>query len=518
MFGNLEVSYELDTLRLLSLGANLWNGNSKSTSERDVRMYDDAELLQYSYKTFDNGNYEFGSTGFNFDYQRSTGKKGEYFTLSYRFNQSPNDNDNISNAKDIQGTLPLNIRLNQWYDNSARTTEHSGQIDYTNPITDKHSIEAGLRYILRQNISKVNHYTLNDAGIWDPLPPSPNNDFEHISNIYAGYAGYALRLPKFGIRTGLRAEGTKQDVKFRRAENQNFDVDYYNVVPSATVSYQLKPTQQIRLGYNMRISRPSIWYLNPYVNDTDPFNISHGNPNLVPERSNSFNLNYSFFSPKYTLNVSASYSFVNNSIERYVIIKPENPEVRWHTYANIGSSQRTGLFVNAGWTPNRILRFNLNGGLNYVDMKSAQLGMSNYGLTGNTFMNAQITLPKDFRINANAMYMSGWLSLQGKQSAYYFAGLSVNKDFLEKKLTVSVSCQNPFSKYIKFTMSTHQAQIFESTYKVRMPVREARISVSYRFGTMKEAIKKVQRGITVDDVKSGGEGGGGGGVGGGMQQ
>ena len=47
-----------------------------------------------------------------------------------------------------------------------------------------------------------------------------------------------------------------------------------------------------------------------------------------------------------------------------------------------------------------------------------------------------------------------------------------------------------------------------------MPMREGRISVSYRFGTMKEAIKKVQRGITNDDVKSGGEGGAGGGVGG----
>jgi hypothetical protein len=45
-------------------------------------------------------------------------------------------------------------------------------------------------------------------------------------------------------------------------------------------------------------------------------------------------------------------------------------------------------------------------------------------------------------------------------------------------------------------------------------VREGRISISYRFGTMKEAIKKVQRGISNDDVKSGGDNssGGGGGI------
>ena len=517
MFGNLEASFEFDSLRLLSFGVNIWDGKQGMMSESAVKMFNKGGDMEYSYKSDGSGRYLFGSTGINLDYQRSTRKKGELLTFSYRFNNSPDGNETYSYARDITGEMPLYIRLNQWYDNSARTTEHTGQVDYTTPLTPKHTIETGLKYILRQNISNVKHYELDANGNWVQLPTSinsANSDFEHTSNIYAGYAGYAFKSAKFGFRTGLRAEGTKQDVKFRLDESKNFGIDYFNVVPSATVSYQLKPSQQLRLGYNLRIFRPSIWYLNPYVNDTDPYNISYGNPHLKPERSNSFNLNYSYFSPKYTVNASASYSFVNNSIERYSFIDADNPEVKQRTYDNIGRYQRAGAYLNVGWTPNKILRVTFNGGLNYAEMSSIELNVSNSGITGNCYINTQITLPKDFRINVYGMYYSGWIMLQGKQSGQYNTGLGVNKDFLQKKLTVSLMCSNPFNEYLSMN-SSMTTEFFISNSKYKYPVREARISVSYRFGSMKEGIKKIQRGISNDDVKGGGGEGGGGSTGGG---
>jgi outer membrane receptor protein involved in Fe transport len=517
MFGRLEASYEFDTLRLLSLGGNLWHGNSTNLSDMAVEMFKTEGDLVYSYKNDGESKFNYGSAGINLDYQRSTRKKDENITLSYRFSHNPDDNESRTYARDIKGDMPLYIRPSQRYDSDAKTVEHTGQIDYTNPITKKHSIEAGVKYILRQNISNVKQYEWDNNGQdWHQLPSTMNNDFEHISNIYAGYAGYSFKGTKAGFRTGLRAEGTKQEVQFKFAPQNNFDVDYFNLVPSVTASYQLKPTQQLRAGYNLRISRPSIWYLNPYVNDTDPYNISYGNPELKPEKSNSFNLNYSYFSPKYTLNVNATYSYVNNSIESYTYIDTASPEVKRQTYGNIGSSQRTGIYVNSGWTPTPKLRINFNGGVNYADMKANNDGLntSNSGLTGNCYINAQITLPKDFRINAGGMYMSGWVMLQGKQSSYYFVNFSANKDFLKKKLTVSLSCSNPFTKYLKIEMDTKNEGYFATHYKMLQPMREGRISISYRFGAMNEAIKKVQRSISNDDVKSGGGGGGeGGGVG-----
>ena len=510
MYGNLEASIEFDTLRLLSFGVNLYNGQSKSTSERAIEMFNNTGVQEYSYKTDGNGKSQYGSTGLSLDYQRSTRKKSELITFSYRFSHSPNGSESFTYARDITGEMPLYIRLNQWYDNNARTAEHTGQIDYTTPITPKHTIETGLKYILRLNLSNVSHYELDANKNWVELPSSinsANRDFEHISNIYAGYVGYAFKSAKYGFRTGLRAEGTQQEVKFRLDESKNFDVDYFNMVPSATVSYQLKPSQQLRLGYSLRIYRPSIWYLNPYVNDVDPYNISYGNPNLKPEKSNSFNLNYSFFSQKYTLNASVNYSYVNNSIERYSFIDPAKPEVRQSTYDNIGSRKQATAFLTAGWTPNTKLRFNLNGGLYYVDMHSPELGISRSGVFGMSYFNAQLTLPKDFRINAMVQYQGRFIMLQSQQSEIFFTNMALNKDFLKKKMTVSLSCNSPISKDLIIKSKT-TTEFFETNAKYYNPMREVRLSVSYRFGTMKEAIKKVQRGISNDDVKGGSDGGG----------
>jgi hypothetical protein len=153
-----------------------------------------------------------------------------------------------------------------------------------------------------------------------------------------------------------------------------------------------------------------------------------------------------------------------------------------------------------------MLRFNLNGGLYHNDYKSAELNISNSGLYGYGYINAQLTLPKDFRINAGAQYQSKMISLQGTQSALYIATFAMNKDFLNKKMTVTLTCTNPFSKYLH-VKSTTSTEYFAANSSDYLPMQEVRLSISYRFGTMKEAIKKVQRGISNDDVKGGGGGG-----------
>ena len=45
---------------------------------------------------------------------------------------------------------------------------------------------------------------------------------------------------------------------------------------------------------------------------------------------------------------------------------------------------------------------------------------------------------------------------------------------------------------------------FSNTSTTWRNSRDFRFSISYRFGTMKGSIKKVRRGISNDDVKSGG--------------
>lgn len=512
--GNFEISYEIDTLNLLSIGGNLYGGGGDNKSNQKVEMFSRAGNPMYSYNRKTDNDMDYGSKGLNVDYQRSTSKKDEFLTFSYRFNDSPDDMESYTYMTDIQGDVPAYLRAAQWVNNDATTREHTGQIDYTNPITPKHVIEVGAKYILRQSMSHVKRHFNEDGTTWVLQPENDNDNFKQSNHIYSAYAGYTYKTNTLSFKGGLRGEGTSLDAKYKNNNTMNFDANYFNLVPSLSVSYRIGMTKQLRFGYNLRISRPHIWYLNPYINDTDPLNISYGNPDLDVEKGHNINSNFSYFSQKLSINASASYNHIDNSIESYSFINPETPNIKETTYNNMGKNQRVNGYLNVTWTPVKLLRLSLNGGLGYTNIESKSLNLSNDGVTGNISGFAQLTFPKDFRVTLNGMYYSGWISLQGKSSSQYFTAISVNKDFLDKKLNVGVSLSSPFEKYMSYK-NTSESEFFKIKSSSKMQRREVRFSVSYRFGTLKEQIKKVQRGISNDDVKGGGGGGGGGESGGG---
>ncbi len=513
-YGYLEASYEIDTLNLISVGANLFRGKSKNYSELDAELnsilapeINSAPIYKYHRNSFSEGT--FGSTDVNVDYQHSTSKKDELLTISYRFSQSPNDNESRTELSDVV-TYFMEKDYPKWNINDASTQEHTGQVDYTTPLFEKQTLEAGVKYINRQNKSNTLEQVFDDeTGIWVDQKRD-NSQFRHTQHIYSAYLGYLVRLNKFGIKAGVRGEGTSLDAKFALKPDMNFDSNYFDVVPNATLTYQMDMSTQIRLGYNMRIQRPGIWFLNPYINDANPQNISQGNPNLDSEKSNNVNLNFSKFTQKFSINASLSYTFVNNPIERHTFTadfaesdpRSQYNGAMWNTYDNIGKKQQVGLFLYGNWSPSTWFRLYMNGGVDYTDLKAPTLDLKKDGVSGRIFAGTQFTLPKDFRINVQGGYFSPWIQLQSEMSPFYFAGLNVSKDFLKKKLSVSVGANNPFWKTMKMETTTKGGGFHDVSTNWRS-AREFRFSISYRFGTMKGQIKKVRRGISNDDSKGG---------------
>ena len=94
--------------------------------------------------------------------------------------------------------------------------------------------------------------------------------YRNLQSIVAGYAQYKLTKEKYNARLGLRYEHTFESVKYAEHSERNFHKDYGNLVPSGSVGYNITPTSNIGLTYTMRISRPGISQLNPYVNRTIP--------------------------------------------------------------------------------------------------------------------------------------------------------------------------------------------------------------------------------------------------------
>jgi hypothetical protein len=188
-FISLEASYEIDSLNLLTLSLMTMGGNRTSTMDRDIAtgMTDDeANAIHTGDKTITGGSHA-GWEG-SLNYQRSFKKKDQLLTVSYELEFDPTTSDSDITETD----------LHRKSSNKARGTEHTLQIDYFDPLTKKHSIEAGIKYRLRINTSDTRN-TLWDDGIggWIDDPNRFANDLNYDQHIFGAYGGYVFKLAKF---------------------------------------------------------------------------------------------------------------------------------------------------------------------------------------------------------------------------------------------------------------------------------------------------------------------------------
>ena len=508
-FGSMEGSYEIDTLNLVTFSMQMFGGDFKSHGTSITEMLNAQREHAYSYHTVNQNKSGWSSIGANFDYQRSFKKKGEYLTFSYRYSGSPDNSEAYTEYEDIKDyPYDMSFLRNQYYDNDARTDEHTFQLDYTNPISNMHNIDFGAKYILRNNKSDSRYYKDYDGEYLED--EDLTDEFKQTQNILAAYGDYKLKWKKIGAKVGVRYEHTFMDVEYAKMAEKNFNAGFDDIVPSFSFSYQMGPTKTIRANYNMRISRPGIWYLNPFKDTSNPTSISYGNPDLETEKSHSLGLNFSSFSAKFNINASLNYSFVNNGIERYSFM---NNGVMESTYGNIGHTQRTSLSMWVNWNPGNKTRLSLNASGVYSDFKSNEpyLQHRNSGFYGNLFLNAQQTLPWELRFSLYGGGSTPYISLQGKGSSNLYYGFSLSRSFLkEKRLTVSVNTSNLFHKYMSYKSETI-TDTFRSWSEVKNEQRSFGLNISWRFGELKAQVKKTARSINNDDVKSGGNANSGGG-------
>ena len=135
-------------------------------------------------------------------------------------------------------------------------------------------------------------------------------------------------------------------------------------------------------------------------------------------------------------------------------------------------------------------------------------GLHNSGVNYTFSLSGDFTLPAEIYLSTYGGYYSPRISLQGLNNIYYYYGLSLSRYFLKKKLNVSLSARDlfPIRKYYSGYTRTSD---YLSNYNQSMKAQSFRLSISYRFGELKDKIKKVEKTIQNDDVIGGGNKGGG---------
>lgn len=264
--GSMEASYEIDTLRLVTMSFGLWGGGNKSNGSTDYIATFPENINAapiYSYSAFNRSKSSWYSIDGGVDYQRLFKVKDRMLTFSYKINTRPQTSDSYTEYEIDKGYNPdwadyLKRLRNLHNDGEQNTTEHTFQADYTTPIGKLHTLEAGAKYILRNNSSEDDRFDADDTGKYE-YNKEQSSHYKHLNDIIAAYLGYGLKVKRLSGRLGVRYEHTIQDVKYLVGRGEDFTKNFDDVVPSASIGYKLTDMSNLRLGYNMRIYRPGIW-------------------------------------------------------------------------------------------------------------------------------------------------------------------------------------------------------------------------------------------------------------------
>ena len=219
--GSMEASYEIDTLRLVTMSFGLWGGGNKSNGSTDYIATFPENINAapiYSYSAFNRSKSSWYSIDGGIDYQRLFKVKDRMLTFSYKINTRPQTSDSYTEYEIDNGYNPdwadyLNRLKNQHNDGEQNTTEHTFQADYTTPIGKLHTLEAGAKYILRNNSSEDDRFDADDTGKYE-YNKDQSSHYKHLNDIIAAYLGYGLKVKRLSGRLGLRYEHTIQDVKY----------------------------------------------------------------------------------------------------------------------------------------------------------------------------------------------------------------------------------------------------------------------------------------------------------------
>lgn len=511
-YAGLEGSYEIDSLHLISVSGALNLNKGKDTYAASYRMEDHLQAPVYSYRENKIDQQQWGGGSFKMDYQHLfKRKKSEMITLSYQYDYSPDDRRTHSHRFDRQGDSPS---LESIYDrdrqlNRAKRHEHTLQLDYVVPLArffsfaERHQLESGLKYIRRNNLSKAFSYIQTGASdTWQPAPSQPVLDYRHIQNIMAAYAGYTFYRGKWGANGGLRMEHTWQNVAYKKGEGEDFEYKVTDWVPAFAASYKVSDRHQLQTGYTVRMRRPGINFLNPYVFITGS-GIRYGNPTLTSEKQQRLTLSYNYLSAKVNLQVRGLYTVGKNCIGNYQFIADNG--VLNDTYGNIARVRGGGISGYMGYSPTPATSLSINGVMNYLSIRAESssedrlAGQHNEGFCGGLYVNFSQKWRKTWRLALGGGYGRPEPKLGMDSFHPYFYTVALAKTFLDDRLAVNLRFQHIFSSYI--TLTTHQKYAdFRSITERRRYEREAGFSVSYRFGSFKTQVRKAIRSILNDDL------------------
>ena len=519
VFGKLGFDYFISNRTTLSLNGIKVHGEFKPT---DVIS---SQINSNNVTTFANRNSNstrtFNANGLQFGLKHLFPKDGQEITADANYFSGKNGGtslyltDSLNSSHSIYSTEQQNIV------SSGANKFLTVQTDFTTPLKGKSKLEAGLRASIR-SLTNNNETSINRNNYGYIKVPSAASHYSNTDNVYAGYTTFTSSIKNFGYQLGLRAESSDysgQLINTGETFKHNYPVSLF---PSVFLSQKFKKEQQLQLNYSRRINRPNFFQFIPYTDRTDPLNITRGNPDLVPEFTNSLEASYSkTFNKNNNILASVYYKATDNLITRFQQ-KENDPvlgkEVLVNTYINANSSYSYGTeftsvnYLNKWWdltTNVNVYNSKINTGIASATASSL---WSWFGKINNNFK-----LPKNYTVQLSANYQSktnlpinkggdrgpggggpggggpgGGQTLsasQGYIKPFYAVDAAIKKTFLKNNAASVTLSFNDIFRTRKQNQHSESAYFIQDYSRLRDP-QMIRLNFSYRFGKLDMSLFK----------------------------
>jgi hypothetical protein len=377
--------------------------------------------------------------------------------------------------------------------------QYSLKSDYVIPSFLKAKWSMGMKSSWVQTDNDLQFRSKSAQAAYYNFLTGQSNRFVYTEQIHALYLNTERAIGKWSYQIGLRSEWTLADgtsSAYTGEADMTFHRDYLQIFPSAFLQYEASKKHTLGMNYSRRIDRPGYSDLNPFVFFLDNYTYNVGNPMLMPQLTNSFELSHTYMGG---ISTTLGYSHTDQVITQLLKQEAETRKT-FQTTANMAQRVTYSLGISLPipiknwWTSNTdifINRAELTGNISTANINTA--GNMFYVSSNHTF-----TLPKDYKIEFGGNYFTG-----GLEGAFLFgAGGSLNmgiqKTIMKKRATIRLNAQDIL--YTSNPPVTIKYADLDVLVRPKNDSRVVRLNFTYRFGNA--AIKGArQRSTGLDSEK-----------------
>jgi outer membrane receptor protein involved in Fe transport len=379
------------------------------------------------------------------------------------------------------------------------------QSDYTDPI-GKSKLEAGVRASIQKLTFLNNTYTADENGKYS-LDTEAVSNYTSTTDIYAGYVNWTSAIGSFGYQLGLRGESSSYSGELLNNGTKYSNSYPFSLFPSIFLSQKWGKGNEVQLSATRKITRPGFLQLMPYTNYSDTLNITRGNPSLVPQFSENFELNYlKTLKHNNTLLFSIYYNYTSNLITHFQDTgrNPQGEAILINTFENASDSYSYGAEatsvdnITKWWDLSLNLNvYNSHINTDNLDQPSQPSMWAWFGKWNNNFK-----LPSDFTIQLTGTYQSktnlpvnqGGQSFgpqtsttqsasQGYIKAFYGVDIAIKKTFLKNQAaSVTLSVSDIFRS--RWSDQYSESPYFNQEFDRLTNPQLVRVVFAYHFGKM----------------------------------